>query len=37
MPFRDIMALCARGEMDITAVFGTVIVGSNPTGRTKGG
>jgi hypothetical protein len=24
-----------RGEMDITAVFGTVILGSNPGGGTK--
>ena len=24
----------SRGEMDITTVFGTVIVGSNPAGRT---
>jgi hypothetical protein len=25
----------ARGEMDITAVFGTAVLGSNPGGRTK--
>ena len=25
----------SRGEMDITAVFGTVILGSNPGGSTK--
>lgn len=25
---------CARGETDITTVFGTVIGGSNPSGRT---
>ena len=33
--FRDIIGLCARGEMDITAVFGTVILGSSPGGRAK--
>ena len=27
--------LCSHGEMDITTVFGTVIVGSSPTGGTK--
>jgi hypothetical protein len=26
---------CSRGEMDITTVFGTVIVGSSPAGSTK--
>jgi len=26
---------CSHGEMDITTVFGTVIVGSSPTGGTK--
>lgn len=26
---------CARSEMDITTVFGTVILGSNPGGRTN--
>ncbi|MEN9338243.1 MAG: hypothetical protein RIQ41_557 [Candidatus Parcubacteria bacterium] len=29
--------LSFRGEMDITAVFGTVILGSNPGGSTKMG
>jgi hypothetical protein len=32
--FLDVL-LCARGEMDITAVFGTVIGGSSPSGRTE--
>lgn len=31
------MCLRARGEMDITTVFGTVIVGSNPAERTRFG
>jgi hypothetical protein len=26
---------CSHGEMDITTVFGTVIVGSSPTGGAK--
>ena len=26
---------CSHGEMDITTVFGTVIVGSSPTGGTN--
>jgi hypothetical protein len=25
---------CSRGEMDIIAVFGTVVVGSSPAGST---
>lgn len=29
-----ISARCARGEMDITTDFGSVIVGSSPAGRT---
>ncbi len=29
-----IVYTCTRGEMDITTVFGTVIVGSNPAGCT---
>ena len=27
--------ICSRGETDITTVFGTVIAGSSPAGRTK--
>ena len=30
------IALRSRGEMDITAVFGTAIPGSNPGGSTSG-
>ena len=26
---------CSRGEMDITSVFGTAVLGSNPGGSTK--
>ncbi len=26
---------CPRGEMDITTVFGTVVVGSSPAGGTR--
>ena len=29
------MKTCTRGEMDITTVFGTVVVGSIPTERTR--
>ena len=36
-PFFTIQSVdCARGEMDITTVFGTVVPGSNPGGRTSG-
>lgn len=31
---RGMMHTRARGEMDITAVFGTVVPGSSPGGRT---
>ena len=29
------VSLCARGEMDITIDYGSVVRGSNPCGRTK--
>lgn len=32
---RSIIPLRAHGEMDITPVFGTGVLGSNPGGRTK--
>ena len=28
----SVLIICSHGEMDITTVFGTVIVGSSPTG-----